>query len=69
MSLQSRESTLRDFLFGEATVFLEGVELFNTPISAVYTRTITSPRFGLRSTGKFGDNDYTAIIAQDRGGG
>jgi hypothetical protein len=49
--------------------FLEGVELFNTPIQAVYTRTITSPRFGLRSTGKFGDNDYTAIIAQDRGGG
>jgi len=49
--------------------FLEGVELFNTPISAVYTRTITSPRFGLRSTGKFGDNDYTAIIASDRGGG
>ena len=49
--------------------FLEGVELFNTPIQAVYTRTITSPRFGLRSTGKFGNNDYTAIIAQDRGGG
>jgi hypothetical protein len=49
--------------------FLEGVELFNTPIQAVYTRTITSPRFGLRSTGKFGDNDYTAIIASDRGGG
>jgi len=49
--------------------FLEGIELFNTPITAVYTRTITSPRFGLRSTGKFGDNDYTAIIAQDRGGG
>jgi hypothetical protein len=49
--------------------FLEGVELFNTPIQAVYTRTITSPRFGLRSTGKFGDNDYTAIVASDRGGG
>jgi hypothetical protein len=49
--------------------FLEGVELFNTPIQAVYTRTITSPRYGLRSTGKFGDNDYTAIIASDRGGG
>ena len=49
--------------------FLEGIELFNTPIAAVYTRTITSPKFGLRSTGKFGDNDYTAIIAQDRGGG
>jgi hypothetical protein len=49
--------------------FLEGVELFNTPVQAVYTRTITSPRFGIRSTGKFGDNAYTAIISQDRGGG
>ncbi len=49
--------------------FLEGVELFNTPIQAVYTRTITSPRYGLRSTGKFGDNDYTVLIASDRGGG
>ena len=49
--------------------FLEGVELFNTPIPAVYTRTITSPRAGLRSTGKFGQNAYTLLIAQDRGGG
>ena len=49
--------------------FLEGVELFNTPIQAVYTRTITSPRLGLRSTGKFDQNAYTLLIAQDRGGG
>lgn len=49
--------------------FLEGVELFNTPITAVYTRTITSPRWGLRSTGKLGGNAYTLLIAQDRGGG
>jgi hypothetical protein len=49
--------------------FLEGSELFNTPIQAVYTRTITSPRFGLRSTGKFGENAYTVLVAQDRGGG
>ncbi len=49
--------------------FLEGNELFNTPIQAVYTRTITSPRWGLRSTGRIGDNAYTILIAQDRGGG
>jgi hypothetical protein len=49
--------------------FLEGVELFNTPIQAVYTRTITAPRWGLRTTGKFGQNAYTLLIAQDRGGG
>lgn len=49
--------------------FLEGVELFNTPIQAVYTRTITSPRAGARITGRLGANAYTLLVAQDRGGG
>jgi hypothetical protein len=49
--------------------FLEGIELFSTPIQAVYTRSITSPRWGLRATGKLGDSAYTALISQDRGGG
>ncbi|MBK5259945.1 MAG: carbohydrate binding family 9 domain-containing protein [Thermoanaerobaculia bacterium] len=49
--------------------FLEGVELFSTPIQAAYTRTITSPRWGLRTTGKYDANAYTLLIAQDRGGG
>lgn len=49
--------------------FLERVELLSTPIQAVYTRTITAPRFGLRSTGNFGKDSYTILIAQDRGGG
>ena len=49
--------------------FLEGVELFSTPIQAVYTRTITSPRWGARTTGKRGAYAYTLLVAQDRGGG
>ena len=49
--------------------FLEGTELFNTPIQAVYTRTITQPRWGLRSTGKYGNDAYTLLVADDRGGG
>ena len=49
--------------------FLEGLELFSTPIQAVYTRSITSPRWGLRATGKFDSNHYTAFVAEDRGGG
>ena len=49
--------------------FLEGVELFSTPIQAVYTRTITAPRWGLRATGKLDSTSYTALVAQDRGGG
>jgi hypothetical protein len=47
----------------------EGVELFTTPIQAVYTRTITSPRWGLRGTGKRGALAYTGLVAEDRGGG
>jgi len=49
--------------------FLEGIELFSTPIQAVYTRTITSPRWGARTTGKKGQYAYTLLVAQDRGGG
>ena len=32
--------------------FLEGVDLFQMPIYAVYTRTITAPRWGGRVTGE-----------------
>ena len=49
--------------------FLEGVDLFSTPIQAVYTRTITSPRWGLRATGQHRQHAYTALVTQDRGGG
>ena len=49
--------------------FLEGVELLNTPIQAVYTRTITDPNFGARTTGKHGGTAYTVLVAQDAGGG
>jgi hypothetical protein len=57
------------FLPEKRPFFLEGVELFSTPIQAVYTRTITSPRWGSRMTGKLGSNAYTFLVAQDRGGG
>ncbi len=49
--------------------FMEGVDLFQTPIEAVYTRTITSPRWGLRATGKVDSTSYTVLTTQDRGGG
>jgi hypothetical protein len=49
--------------------FLEGLELFSTPIQAVYTRSITSPRWGLRATGKIGAYQYTGFVSVDRGGG
>lgn len=49
--------------------FLESVDLLDTPIQAVYTRTITSPRWGARATGKVGSTAFTALVSQDRGGG
>jgi hypothetical protein len=49
--------------------FMEQSQLFNLPIQAVYTRTITSPRWGVRATGQFGSNAYTLLAGEDRGGG
>jgi len=49
--------------------FLEGIDLFSTPIQAVYTRSITSPGWGARSTGKLGETAYTVLVTDDRGGG
>jgi uncharacterized protein DUF5916 len=49
--------------------FLEGTDLFQTPIQAVYTRTITSPLWGARMTGKTSGVRYTALVVDDAGGG
>lgn len=49
--------------------FLEGFDLFNTPFTAAYTRTIHDPKWGARGTGKFGQTAYTFLVAEDRGGG
>lgn len=49
--------------------FLEGADLFDTPIQAVYTRTITDPRWGVRDTGKLGGTTFTLLLAEDEGGG
>lgn len=49
--------------------FLEGVELFSTPMRAVYTRAITAPRWGSRITGKSNGFNYTMLVSDDQGGG
>lgn len=50
--------------------FLEGIDLLtSTPIAAVYTRNVTSPRWGVRGTGKLGGTAWTLLAADDRGGG
>ncbi len=49
--------------------FLEGLDLFATPLQAVYTRTVTAPRWGVRATGEAAGNIYTFLVSGDRGGG
>ena len=49
--------------------FLEGTDLLTTPMRVVYTRSITSPAWGIRATGQSGSTAYTVLAAEDRGGG
>ena len=45
--------------------FLEGIDFFSTPINAVYTRTVVSPDWGGKITGKMGKNALGAFAAGD----
>lgn len=45
--------------------FLEGADLFDTRIRAVYTRTIADPAWGAKVTGKSGRSAYGAIVTED----
>ena len=49
--------------------FLESVDLFSTPIQAVYTRTFTDPKWGVRATGGGERTKYTVLVGEDQGGG
>lgn len=45
--------------------FLEGADLFSTPINAVHTRSVASPRWGLKVSGKQDRSAGGAFVAQD----
>ena len=45
--------------------FLEGADFFQTPFSAVYTRTVADPRWGAKLTGKEGKNAIGFFVAED----
>jgi Domain of unknown function (DUF5916) len=49
--------------------FLEGFDLFDTPLNVAYTRNIADPRAGTRATGQFGSTAYTLLVTEDQGGG
>lgn len=45
--------------------FLEGVDIFDTPVNAVFTRTVADPDWGLKLSGKEGKNGIGVFVAQD----
>lgn len=47
-------------------LFLEGIDFFRTRLSAVYTRTIADPEWGVKLSGKEGKNTIGFFTAQDR---
>ncbi|MFN8587647.1 MAG: DUF5916 domain-containing protein [Candidatus Eisenbacteria bacterium] len=46
--------------------FLEGADIFTTPITLVHTRTIVDPLYGVKLTGKAGRTAIGVLNAQDR---
>jgi hypothetical protein len=49
--------------------FLEGIEIFQTPLGVVNTRTIVDPDIALKLTGRRGPNTYGLLVASDNGPG
>ncbi len=46
--------------------FLEGVDIFNTPLRAVFTRTVADPEWGLKLTTKKGANTLGVFASEDK---
>ena len=57
------------FLPEKRPFFLESVDLFSTPINAVYTRSFSNPEWGGRITGSSTRDKYTVLVGQDEAGG
>ncbi len=49
--------------------FLEGIDIFQTPITAVHTRAIVDPDVAVKTTGKKGRNTFGLMVASDNGPG
>ncbi len=59
-----------DIFFSEKRpFFLEGIEIFQTPMNMVYTRRIADPLYGLKLTGKQGRTAFAVLNAADRNAG
>lgn len=49
--------------------FLEGIDIFRTPITAVHTRAIIDPDVAVKLSGKKGRNTFGLMVASDNGPG
>jgi hypothetical protein len=49
--------------------FLEGIDIFQTSITAVHTRAIVDPDVAVKTTGKVGRNTFGLMVASDNGPG
>ncbi|MEA2959213.1 MAG: hypothetical protein QOJ58_4930 [Alphaproteobacteria bacterium] len=49
--------------------FLEGVEIFQTPLTALHTRAIVDPDYAAKLTGKVGRDSFGLLVASDNGPG
>jgi hypothetical protein len=49
--------------------FLEGIDIFRTPISAVHTRAIVDPDIAVKLSGKRGPDTFGLMLATDNGPG
>ena len=49
--------------------FLEGIDIFNTQISAVHTRAIVDPDYAVKLTGKVDRNTFGVLLASDNAPG
>ncbi|MEK6336463.1 MAG: carbohydrate binding family 9 domain-containing protein [Acidobacteriota bacterium] len=49
--------------------FLEGIDVFRTPITVVHTRAIVDPDIAVKTTGKLGRNTFGLMVASDAGPG
>lgn len=49
--------------------FLEGIDVFQTPLTALHTRAIVDPDLALKLTGKRGRNTFGLMVASDNGPG
>jgi hypothetical protein len=65
----SANSTYALFYPEKRPFFLEGLDLFDTPMRAVYTRTLTKPTWGARITHRGDGSDAALLAADDSGGG